>query len=433
VEGSGGFGGGGGFGDFSGGSGGFGGGGGGSTNHPGAPGFGGGTPETEGGGGGGAGMGGAIFNMQGALSIRNSTLAGNTAIGGTDTVKDPGKGIAGAVFNLSGAFTATDSTIAQNTAAYYASQIYNLVYDGYEARTAQTTLIDTIVADGVGSPAWPFDLASSKTKLISPSDKGSANANLSQFDLVRTTNAQEAGTITGSPLTGDPLLGPLADNGGPTWTMALASGSPAIAAAGSGCLPIDQRGEPRPEDGAGACDIGAYQTQPPPVAGGGGAGSAGGAGSVSGAGAPGGGSGGSGGAVLAAVDAETLSPRAFSAYPRGPSALAAKRRRYGTQVRYTLNEAAVVRFTVVQPEPGRSSHGRCAKPTKANRRARGCTRTVTLRGSFTRSGVAGVNSFRFTGRLQGRRLKRGKYELVATPSAGGKTGRAKSAPFQITG
>jgi hypothetical protein len=56
----------------------------------------------------------------------------------------------------------------------------------------------------------------------------------------------------------DPLLGPLADNGGPTETHALLAGSPAIAAGGSGrtCPDTDQRGHPRTEP----CDIGAYQT-----------------------------------------------------------------------------------------------------------------------------------------------------------------------------
>ena len=56
----------------------------------------------------------------------------------------------------------------------------------------------------------------------------------------------------------DPMLGPLADNGGPTWTMALLPGSPAIDAGDSAAAPgTDQRGFPRP---AGlAPDIGAFE------------------------------------------------------------------------------------------------------------------------------------------------------------------------------
>lgn len=55
----------------------------------------------------------------------------------------------------------------------------------------------------------------------------------------------------------DPLLGPLADNGGLGKTFALGAGSPAIGH-GAGCPATDQRGLPR----ATACDSGAYEHQP---------------------------------------------------------------------------------------------------------------------------------------------------------------------------
>ena len=62
-----------------------------------------------------------------------------------------------------------------------------------------------------------------------------------------------------TPLTfADPLLAPLADNGGPTQTMALLAGSPAIdagATTGAGCPTFDQRGATR----VGNCDIGAFE------------------------------------------------------------------------------------------------------------------------------------------------------------------------------
>jgi hypothetical protein len=277
TGGGGGFGGGGGAGHGSGGTlqqpagggtGGFGGGGGGVTASgpgatAGASGFGGGYGSSASGGG-GAGMGGAVFNMQGTLVITNSTLASNSAIGGTDNVPDHGKGIAGAVFNLSGTFTASDSTFARNTASTSASQIYNLVYDGHQARTAQVTLVDTIVANGLGSA----DLATAKSNYITPANLGSADVNVSQFDLVGTLVDEQLSTITGSPLTADPLLGPLQDNGGPTQTMALMTGSPAIDAGSSAGLTTDQRGDPRPFDfsgipnGAGdGSDIGAFEVQ----------------------------------------------------------------------------------------------------------------------------------------------------------------------------
>ncbi|MCB8954117.1 MAG: hypothetical protein H6650_19105 [Ardenticatenales bacterium] len=61
----------------------------------------------------------------------------------------------------------------------------------------------------------------------------------------------------------DPLLGPLQDNGGPTLTHALLSGSLAIDAGNNDtCLPTDQRGIPRPQGPA--CDIGAYEVEVTP-------------------------------------------------------------------------------------------------------------------------------------------------------------------------
>jgi hypothetical protein len=58
----------------------------------------------------------------------------------------------------------------------------------------------------------------------------------------------------------DPLLGPLADNGGPTETHALLPGSPAVDAALTNCLPEDQRGVERPLGAS--CDVGAYELDP---------------------------------------------------------------------------------------------------------------------------------------------------------------------------
>jgi hypothetical protein len=66
----------------------------------------------------------------------------------------------------------------------------------------------------------------------------------------------------------DPKLAALADNGGPTWTQALQSGSPAldkIPDGTNGCgtspLDVDQRGFARPRPTGDNCDMGAYETQ----------------------------------------------------------------------------------------------------------------------------------------------------------------------------
>jgi hypothetical protein len=62
--------------------------------------------------------------------------------------------------------------------------------------------------------------------------------------------------VGGDQIVVDALLGPLADNGGPTETQALLPGSPAIDTADNAVCPAtDQRGVPRDA----TCDVGAYE------------------------------------------------------------------------------------------------------------------------------------------------------------------------------
>jgi hypothetical protein len=140
--------------------------------------------------------------------------------------------------------------------------------------------------------------------------------------------------------------------------------------------------------------------------------------------------------ATAALSQLGLSRTTFAAASSGPSAIARKKRTpVGTRVGYTLNEAASVSFKVTRRVRGRRvKRGKrrvCVKPTRKNRHKRRCTRTVTLKGGFTRTGAAGANSFRFTGRLRGRKLKPGRYRLVATPSANGVKGKPVSRAFRI--
>jgi DNA-binding beta-propeller fold protein YncE len=140
--------------------------------------------------------------------------------------------------------------------------------------------------------------------------------------------------------------------------------------------------------------------------------------------------------LLASLSRYSISPRSFVATRSGPSARSAKRKKKrkksGGKVSFRLNEAASVTFKVKQRVRGRrDKRGRCVKRTRKNRKKRKCIRVVTLRGGFTRAGAAGANSFRFTGRLRKRTLRPGRYLLVATPTADGKSGLARSTSFRI--
>jgi hypothetical protein len=151
---------------------------------------------------------------------------------------------------------------------------------------------------------------------------------------------------------------------------------------------------------------------------------------------PGGATGGGGPRPLAALSRLRVSPTAFRAAARGPAATSAARAPVGARVTYRLTQASSVRFKIQRRTVGRKvrrgGKGVCVRQTKGNRRRARCTRFVT-RGSFTRNGAAGSNSFRLTGRVKGHKLALGRYRLVATPTAGGRSGRSATVSFRIVG
>ena len=129
-----------------------------------------------------------------------------------------------------------------------------------------------------------------------------------------------------------------------------------------------------------------------------------------------------------------LAPTTFRTAASGPSARATPRKRppsTGTVVSFTIDVAGAITYRVARVRGGRRVGGRCAAPTRSNRRATRCTRFVALSGSFTRSARSGRNSFRFTGRIGGRRLAPGSYQLRASPRAGGRNGTTVRASFRV--
>ena len=244
AGGGGGFGGGGGSGAWAG-NGGFGGGGGRGSTTPGLGGFGGGDGSGTSGGG-GAGMGGAVFNHHGTLTVINSTFSGNLALGGPGA--GAGSGYGGAIFNLNGSVVVDYSTLAENQVSAGSTgsggeavggAIYNLAYDSAEAVTAEVILSNSILANSVGG----VDLDNVRPDItVEGSNLGTAMLAL----------------VGPNFISGDPLLGPLADNGGPGMlTHALQPGSPARDAADVICPATDQRGQARPLGAA--CDLGAFE------------------------------------------------------------------------------------------------------------------------------------------------------------------------------
>jgi uncharacterized repeat protein (TIGR01451 family)/CSLREA domain-containing protein len=191
--------------------------------------------------------GGAIFNA-GTLSINRSTLSANVA-----------SGSGGGLYN-GGSATLTNVTLSGNGATSFGGGVYNAPLATFNARHATLALNGATTGGGVnnaGTATLTGTLLSANT---GGNCAGTISSDGSNLDSGTTCAFGAAGDQSGV----DPLLGALADNGGPTATHAILPGSPAIDAAASGnCPGTDQRGVARPVDGNGdsvaACDIGAFE------------------------------------------------------------------------------------------------------------------------------------------------------------------------------
>jgi endonuclease/exonuclease/phosphatase family metal-dependent hydrolase len=123
-----------------------------------------------------------------------------------------------------------------------------------------------------------------------------------------------------------------------------------------------------------------------------------------------------------AISSAHVAPSRFrlgSALPR-----ISRRTPVGATISFGLSEAARVTLAFARPhQPGRLVGGRCVAPSRRNRNARACTRSVPA-GSLRVNGTAGPNRIRFQGRLSRRRsLRPGHYwtTITATDMVGNRS------------
>jgi len=216
--------------------------------------------------------GGGIFNSNSSeLIVHGSTISGNVAS------EDHSNTRGGAIYNNStSTVELVNTTISGNRSEYYAGGVYQGGGSGSTTVTminctitdnwakygggilnhdddSTVNIKNTIVADNtaeIDSPDWALSITSLGYNLIG--------------DISGGTSPLDSTDIWGSVATPvDPLLDPLADNGGATLTHALLPNSPAIDAIPvvQGYPPTDQRGFPRPYNGL--ADIGAFEVPEP--------------------------------------------------------------------------------------------------------------------------------------------------------------------------
>ena len=195
------------------------------------------------------GTGGGIASLagSGSLETTNCTFNNNTAVFGAG------------VENISGNFVATNCTFASNTATTSGGAIEGEIFGGVSIANC------TMSANSGGGIVILGGLIDLQNTIIADSTGAADCVSVSPLGL-NSHNLIKDGSC--SPmLSGSPKLGPLQNNGGPTPTMALLAGSPAIDAGDDTVLGLplslttDQRDAGFPRKAGAHVDIGAFEVQ----------------------------------------------------------------------------------------------------------------------------------------------------------------------------
>jgi hypothetical protein len=245
---------------------------------------------------GGDGRGGGICQgYGGAFTVRASAVYSNTARGGNSAGSSGGDGIGGGYSDSFDSYAPTvrfvNSTLHGNRALRGAGKTANGagMGGGLAAGVAGAGLSFCTVAGNSAEDQGGGLLSKKSDDDQGPAIKNTiladnaapsgpdifANVQSRGHNLVEDTSggtldtAGGANTAEGNLAGVEPGLGPLQNNGGPTWTRALADGndpSPAMNAGSStdiegAPVPVDQRGYPRPFPPGGKHDIGAFEWQ----------------------------------------------------------------------------------------------------------------------------------------------------------------------------
>jgi hypothetical protein len=181
-----------------------------------------------------ASSGGALWLLDAPVTITSSTFVGNDATTPIPLAADDWRRGFGGAIRSSDDTTIVNSTIVNNTAGFVGGAI-----------AGPATVRNSIIANNDGDNPW--DIQENCT------DELTNSGNNIQFPQKTTGNWNDYECFAGQTAV-NPQVGTIGNYGGPTPTIPLLAGSPAINA-GSSCPATDQRGFAR----NGVCDVGAYE------------------------------------------------------------------------------------------------------------------------------------------------------------------------------
>jgi len=219
--------------------------------------------------------GGGVYNS-GTLTINNSTFSGNNAPGGgggiisygtltvtNSTFSSNSATIEGGGIYSYGPLTVTNSTFSGNSAGYYGGGIFN---EGATLTVTNSTFSgnSAILDDGGGIYNDAGTATVTNSILATDTDGNCGGSGVTDAGYNISDDTTCGFTAAGSTNSTNPnfATGVLADNGGPTYTIALGATSPAIDMIPSGspnCPGFDQRGALRPAPTYTDCDSGAFE------------------------------------------------------------------------------------------------------------------------------------------------------------------------------
>ncbi|MGE0132868.1 MAG: choice-of-anchor Q domain-containing protein [Blastocatellales bacterium] len=208
--------------------------------------------------------GGGICQIsRGSMTVLNSTINGNFANQDGGGVTNQGAGGA-ATFNC------TNCTISGNTTGTLGGSGVLNIANGSAATTnlLNCTIVNnaSVSGSGLANFGGPATLIIKNT-IVAYNTGGPQFSNSGSLTSLGNNlySDNSLPPASGDKPSTDPLIAPLADNGGPTMTHALHKLSQAIDAGGSSSALVDQRGLSRVDDGDGdntsAVDIGAFEVQ----------------------------------------------------------------------------------------------------------------------------------------------------------------------------
>ena len=241
----------------------------------------------------GNGYGAAIYitasgsNAGVMSSINNSTYSNNQAFGGDSSILADGSGLGGAIYIQGGGLSPSsitsigNSTFSSNSAKNYGGALF-LTNSSVITNFGSNTVTNNLVSESNGGAIYinsSDNITNFVSNIVALNDDGgtddyediniipagsitNASYNLIGVNIgnniINGVNNNQVGT---SLVNLDPLLGPLQNNGGPTFTHAILALSPAINTGFNFyAVSFDQRGSGYPRTLSTGTDIGAFET-----------------------------------------------------------------------------------------------------------------------------------------------------------------------------